>query len=1543
MVAEREAFEAPPSFPLKKSGDIMNDKTIAVYIHDLEISDKSKSFLVRAGLMKLNDLVNCNISKLSAGRGISDDVLHELNDVIAHALDITSFFENRAKRIQEILPDVQNVPIEDLRLGARSYNALKRAGIHAVGDLIQMSQKDIFELRNVGVLSRNEITTAIESIVQNGRIVSCNNAGAPGSDTSPENHRVAEVLSEVNGISIDDIPFSVRARNALRRAKVQTTGALITLSEKDILGLYGVGQQTRDEITSVINSILEDGKEYFDKLNDGALAYSTNESDTPPEKGFDFSAIDLLVEEFGFKTARMTEWFGLSRQSVYNALEKRLPQRRALWTGKALSEEERKILISLIAENRFDYTGDEVTCCCMNNKRDNFVCLFIHENEIKCFFLKDLPDDIRNCVVNKKMHVFTERELAGESVGHTAYVLTKPFFRPDYPDRFRANAQLRGMTTDEYAMFISGYPYLDQRSVTDEQIITFLQENLVDGKVYISSNPKNQWVRSLSSRNGYSIKDFIELYGFESRIEGAELTTDAAKERHREDLSRYVVHDNVVYFPTDSRIYRILSTYSHNKGINMNSYIRSLGFERTTERPDTAVDVLEQDMKVRQSDGTFEDKVFAMYPLLGSRILNPETAEQLNANARKCIDAVLREPSTTLTLRAEMQITLALINNAKGWKNEENGNFWNYISLQFGYRDTSGSVVRLLQSSLESAMKRNRRLFLEDANGRAFKTTVVIHALSTRKSWMTLFDFLFDFYKSNLDWRVIPNDPLIAVMVHALQQKLSGGNEEETELTISSKAYSFQEGIRKLILYRPVYTRELFEKLIDKIDSLVNSDVKPVKTYEEQLCEEWFKEKITAIANTKRTERYIQSSQRDIAIDYSRIRVKYLLKNEADVQLILPDIRLKNENIKKATLSVSCNGSNVIQQNLSWYGNELGKTLNGVSVSLPTVSQTGNGLNVQAQIVCDDEVIYDSEESLNRSVLLFYGSTETAAGQIKRDRYTLIAPSSAKVETENIDVTEIDPIKNAGLKAYFLELKDGYVITVDGRLLSFDNENGTDIRVIAPSESASLPTVTFQETEAYLAYRNSSCSIILGNSEYLQQFVLLKDGEKIEFSSLQQSENGLAFTFPLNTDKDIVRLQVINLADERLVFDRTFMLITESNCCFNREFYYATSDYKDAEYYLDIDDLHEVVPFTKDDTEIRIPFQGGELHVDIPKVDIQETTGEWLQETQPAWYISVIPQISFLKVTRPATVAVRFLIDGKDIMYDGQGLVTIGNVLQSFTGTDDFTDVDVEIQIIGQKQQESYTLAKIYYKERFLKLPAFWYNDQKLFWDHGGAFIGNPGRDFMLILIGSDGTTYEFKLDENTEHIEIPDGMPIGNFQYEISIQSGGLFKRIKEVIATGDCIIGDKNLLRFMDRRIVVDSITDEFNEEAGHILIRTCYIDQIRFSGMEDTSEGYCPVYSGVLYTTSYHGERYEFSYDTHTNKKGITKMMVNPVRIVYISDTALCITDADGDGLYYYNYYDRALGAIVYALTDHEYTKANKRKYSNADLYSYQTERM
>jgi hypothetical protein len=133
---------------------------------------------------------------------------------------------------------------------------------------------------------------------------------------------------------------------------------------------------------------------------------------------------------------------------------------------------------------------------------------------------------------------------------------------------------------------------------------------------------------------------------------------------------------------------------------------------------------------------------------------------------------------------------------------------------------------------------------------------------------------------------------------------------------------------------------------------------------------------------------------------------------------------------------------------------------------------------------------------------------------------------------------------------------------------------------------------------------------------------------------------------------------------------------------------------------------------------------------------------------------------------------------------------------------------------------------------------------------------------------------------------------------------------------------------------------VTEE--DKDRHIKIRPCYIDRIKYQGVQNTNEGLCPVYSGVLYALSSRGDRYDFSFDDHTNDRGVTKYEVNPVRIIYLSEGTLSITSPTGEGLYYY-YYNKMTGMDSWELTDREYTKMNESRYALADLYLYQTERM
>jgi DNA-directed RNA polymerase subunit alpha len=56
------------------------------------------------------------------------------------------------------------LPIEDLDLTVRSYNCLKREGIHTVGELINRSEADLLDIRNFGSKSIDEIKAKLASM-----------------------------------------------------------------------------------------------------------------------------------------------------------------------------------------------------------------------------------------------------------------------------------------------------------------------------------------------------------------------------------------------------------------------------------------------------------------------------------------------------------------------------------------------------------------------------------------------------------------------------------------------------------------------------------------------------------------------------------------------------------------------------------------------------------------------------------------------------------------------------------------------------------------------------------------------------------------------------------------------------------------------------------------------------------------------------------------------------------------------------------------------------------------------------------------------------------------------------------------------------------------------------------------------------------------------------------------------------------------------------------------------------------------------------------
>ncbi len=95
----------------------------------------------------------------SAGKTLVElfGLAHELN-YAAEGIDLGPSIQDAALAADLALP------IEDLDLTVRSYNCLKREGIHTVGELLSRSEADLLDIRNFGSKSIDEVKAKLTSM-----------------------------------------------------------------------------------------------------------------------------------------------------------------------------------------------------------------------------------------------------------------------------------------------------------------------------------------------------------------------------------------------------------------------------------------------------------------------------------------------------------------------------------------------------------------------------------------------------------------------------------------------------------------------------------------------------------------------------------------------------------------------------------------------------------------------------------------------------------------------------------------------------------------------------------------------------------------------------------------------------------------------------------------------------------------------------------------------------------------------------------------------------------------------------------------------------------------------------------------------------------------------------------------------------------------------------------------------------------------------------------------------------------------------------------
>ena len=1448
-------------------------------IEILDLSVRSYNCLKRGGIHNLGALYDalCADTLMSVrnlGRLSCEEIKTKMTAYLADGADEPQLFIRETDQ-----PEVfAETPLSELQMSARLYNALMRAGYQTVGSILKMTKIEKYGLQNVGAQSRDELDQIISKIRDRLEIKDEEDAQGQTDDRFIQRDEDDYIVpEEFDSIPVNKLPVSTRVLNGLLKEKYTTVGDVLRMTEDEFWHLPGLGVQSRDELRNIVQIVRQKGTTFFSDVS--AIDAPIDEK---YKRAIDIDTVNRLKESFGFKDVWLADWYHVTRSRIGQILVSN--KNRGNWLNRALTEKDTELIQQLIHSNKDTIESDDVRVFFLNNRKDDCVFLIVGDDEIKCFFLSMLPENIGNEIRKERMDCLSieERDLIAR--GKIVSVLKKEYFCPDEKDKysFRNGAKERSMSLEEYCCFLTGKEYItSQSTIDDDRLVSFLRSHFVNGQLRIPSIPSTQWFFRFLDRNGHTVDEILSLYGFSS-----------LQEPQNEEL--------------------------------------------------TSLDTIEDDMLIHDTPSdSWLVKLFAENPLIGNRVLSDAEKDQIQEQAKRSVDLYLSKEAVAFSLKDSMRVALAVITYAKEWDTKD-GQFWSFITAQFGYRDESNKLRGFLCDCVYKALYENGRLFIITDSGFQYKSTIVTHALTTKRSWMRFFDFLFDFYKTNMNWTFLENDPIISRMLISLRNKLSASGElEEKDIEISTVVYFFQEGIQKLIIHRPGYAKKLISRILARISGLLSHAEVPAASYLDILCDGWFENKLKNAREEGKRSRSPDTT-REIAVDYTKIHPVYSLQNENHISICLPDVRLRKTEFSEIKLEVLVGDRPVEEKRLNYYGNELGKTLIGFDINVNRCIGRGDGsFHLRIIITCDDETIYDSKDALYRDLLCFSKGRETDVGRCSKGAYYLFVPNDQQLQFVNSELSEIDAVN--GWKSYFVRLNEGFAIRHNGKIAAFDESgvlsSGFEIQVLYPQSF--LQAVFSQSGCSYeIVAEKPHIDVIAKNRIQLQKYAFLMNDKRINAAGCIHSETdaGSLYSIPLQMDAlDVCRFQLLDLSKDTILAKRDYKYLADFSVRFNRDFYCSESDYENAAVMISSRFGTVRRSFTSRDSILYAEMDGGTVEIPVPTVAIRFDTNDAWPFGKLFW-TGEIRQEFKLRVSCPDSCAVALKLNDIGIPEESPGCFALGNSVYGLSSVGNDI-VNIMLTVSKNAVAESYCIGQLTKVERFISDVRFEYRDNTLYWNRGEGFAGSKNEKIRLRVHTPDEDR-EFPLNLESETVQKDIDLPDGEYSYTIVKDAGSLFRRLETVLFKGSLIIGDINTIRFLGKTIRITNVTYENDEVARSVELRNTYIDRIEYLGIRfvDSEERDCPVYRGTMFFMGKDQKRHEYSFDKGTFADYKT-YKVNPVQIIFINAHTLSITDEDGDGLYYYRYFNRETFEDAYSVTDREPMAYNRNNYYLADLYIYQ----
>lgn len=91
-------------------------------------------------------------------------ILNEHLEMFIDLSEIAKTMSIMSQKELSLKDKLLETPIEDLEFSVRSYNCLKRAGIHTVADIVSKTEQDMIKVRNLGKKSLDEVINKVKEL-----------------------------------------------------------------------------------------------------------------------------------------------------------------------------------------------------------------------------------------------------------------------------------------------------------------------------------------------------------------------------------------------------------------------------------------------------------------------------------------------------------------------------------------------------------------------------------------------------------------------------------------------------------------------------------------------------------------------------------------------------------------------------------------------------------------------------------------------------------------------------------------------------------------------------------------------------------------------------------------------------------------------------------------------------------------------------------------------------------------------------------------------------------------------------------------------------------------------------------------------------------------------------------------------------------------------------------------------------------------------------------------------------------------------------------